>query len=115
MPLAPVGATAAAASPAAVSRHTPFPIARTTSAAEGRPPRISPERSPLVQALGGVERAQRRLDAVLEAARAGRTFTAGELLGLQAQAYRYAQTVDLASKIVEQGAQSVKQATNTQL
>jgi hypothetical protein len=52
---------------------------------------------------------------VLEAARNGRTFTAQELLGLQAQAYRYAQTVDLASKLVENGAQSLKQALNTQI
>jgi hypothetical protein len=72
-------------------------------------------KGPAVSALESVERAQRRLDAVLEAARNGRVFTAQELLGLQAQAYRYAQTVDLASKLVENGAQSVKQALNTQI
>jgi len=66
-------------------------------------------------ALEAVERAQRRLDAILKAARSGRTFTAQELLGLQAEAYRTVQTVDLATKLVEQGAQSVKQALNTQL
>jgi hypothetical protein len=49
------------------------------------------------------------------AARSGRTFTAQELLGLQAEAYRTVQTVDLATKLVEQGAQTVKQALNTQL
>ncbi len=61
----------------------------------------------------GIEQAQRRLDAVLEVARSGRTFTAQELLALQAQAYRYAQTLDIASKVVEHGAQAVKQAVNT--
>ncbi len=61
----------------------------------------------------GIEQAQRRLDAVLEAARSGRTFSARELLSLQAQAYRYAQTLEVASKVVEHGAQSVKQAVNT--
>jgi hypothetical protein len=65
--------------------------------------------------LLAVERAQQRLDAILAAARSGRTFTAQELLVLQAEAYRTAQTVDLAARLVEQGAQSVKQALNTQL
>jgi hypothetical protein len=65
--------------------------------------------------LAGLEQARQRLDSVLEAARSGRTFTPGELLGLQAQAYRYAQTVELAAKVVESGAQSVKQAMNTQV
>jgi hypothetical protein len=67
------------------------------------------------EALTSIERAQRRLDAVLEAARRGRTFTAQELLVLQAEAYRCAQTLDVASKAVEHAAQSVKQAANTQV
>jgi len=52
---------------------------------------------------------------VLAAARAGRTFTSGELLALQAEAYRCAQVVDLGAKLAEQGAQSVKQALATQV
>ena len=67
------------------------------------------------QALHSIERAQRRLDAVLEAARRGRTFTAQELLVLQAETYRCAQTLDVASKAVEHAAQSVKQAANAQV
>lgn len=67
------------------------------------------------EALASIERAQRRLDAVLEAARRGRTFTAQELLVLQTEAYRCAQTLDVASKAVEHAAQSVKQAVNTQV
>jgi hypothetical protein len=70
---------------------------------------------PAMSALAAIDRAQARVDAVLAAARAGRTFTAAELIGLQTEAYRCAQTVDLASKLAEQGAQSVKQALNTQL
>jgi hypothetical protein len=62
-----------------------------------------------------VERAQARLESVLAQARSGRTFTARELLALQAEAYRAVQVVDLAGKLVEQGAQSVRQALNTQL
>jgi hypothetical protein len=65
--------------------------------------------------LGAVERARRRLEGVLGAARSGRTFSAQELLGLQAETYRAVQTVDLAAKLVEQGAQSVRQVLGTQL
>ncbi len=118
MPLVPIGASAPAApatAPAAVSSRARFPSALAKATSHGGPTQVAAERNPLVAALGNVEWAQRRLDAVLEAARSGRTFTAGELLGLQAQAYRYSQTVDLASKLVEQAAQSVKQAANTQL
>jgi hypothetical protein len=114
MTIVPVGAApAAAAAPASPTRpsfaalleaRTPFPA-----------PAGAPSPHPALAALAGVERAQARLDAVLSAARTGRTFTAAELLGLQAEAYRCAQTVDLASKLVEQGAQSVKHALNTQL
>lgn len=65
--------------------------------------------------LEAVDRARARLDAVLAAARSGRTFTAQELLGLQAEAYQTVQTVDLATRLVEQGAQSVKQALAAQV
>ncbi len=71
--------------------------------------------SPPAQALRAVEVAQARLDAVLAAARSGRTFTAGELLGLQAEAYQLSQALDVAGKLVEQGVQSVKQAVQTQV
>jgi hypothetical protein len=86
--------------------------ARTPLRAVPSPPEVA---HPALSALGGVERAQARLDAVLAAARSGRTFTAAELLGLQAEAYRCVQAVDLAGKLVEQGAQSLKQALNTPL
>lgn len=66
----------------------------------------------LAEALRSLEGAQTRLDRVLDAARAGRTFTAGELLALQADAYRFTQTLDVAGKLVEHGVQSVKQAVN---
>jgi hypothetical protein len=60
-----------------------------------------------------VERARERLDALLAAARRGRTFSAQELLMLQADAYRYSQTLEVVSKVVEHAAQAVKQAVNT--
>ena len=115
MPLAPVAAPAATAKIAAAPPPTPrFSEALGARLASPAPAAAAPPR-PAMAALEAVERAQRRLDAILQAARSGRTFTAQELLGLQAEAYRTVQTVDLATKLVEQGAQSVKQALNTQL
>ncbi|GEJ55568.1 hypothetical protein [Anaeromyxobacter diazotrophicus] len=78
-------------------------------------PCAAPAPHPARAALAAVEQARQRLDAVLAAARRGRTFSAHELLALQADAYRYSQTVEVASRVVEQGAQSVKQAVNTQV
>jgi hypothetical protein len=113
MPVVPVGAAQAPAAPAPPPR--PSFAARLEPRAAPPAPTPLPRTPPAVAALSGIERAQARLDAVLAAARAGRTFTAVELIGLQTQAYRCAQTIDLASKLVEQGAQAVKQALNTQL
>jgi hypothetical protein len=78
----------------------------------GAPAAAAPSAQRLLQA---VDRARERLDAVLAAARSGRVFTAQELLGLQAEAYRTVQTVDLAVKVAEQGAQSIRQALSAQV
>lgn len=76
----------------------------------------APEGPPAgVRVLAAVEQARARLDAVLAEARRGRSFTAGELLALQGDAYRAGQTLEVASRLVEQGAQSVRQAVNTQV
>ncbi|HSD19216.1 MAG TPA: hypothetical protein VLC54_04225 [Anaeromyxobacter sp.] len=115
MPIAPVGAAAASPAAPVASQKASF-SAHLAPRAPPKSPCPAPARpSPALAALEGIERAQRRLDGVLAAARRGETFTAQELLGLQAEAYRVVQTVDLASKLVEQGAQSVKQALNTQV
>ena len=74
-----------------------------------------PGRDHVVELLEVVDRARARLDGVLAAARSGRTFTAQELLGLQAEAYRTVQVVDLGAKLVEQGAQAVRQTLATQV
>jgi hypothetical protein len=111
-PVGPVPAATPAAPTSAPTRSFGEVLERRL--AKTGPPEPSPG-GPAAFALETIERAQRRLDAILEAARGGRVFTAQELLGLQASAYRYAQTVELASKLVENGAQSVKQALNTQI
>jgi hypothetical protein len=75
----------------------------------------APVSAAALRGLQGIARAQGRLDALLSAARSGRTFTAQELMTLQGEAYRYSQTVELSAKLVEQGAQAVKQALHAQV
>ncbi len=79
MTVAPVAAPASAAAAAPVSPERPgfraLLDAKVRPPAAGRPAAIP---GPALSALAGVERAQARLDAVLAAARAGRTFTAAE-------------------------------------
>jgi hypothetical protein len=111
MALLPVGATAPAAVRAPASGPTFGDLLRARIPVASLP---SPS-SPGVRLLQAVEGARVRLDAALAEARRGRVFTAGELLGLQADAYRAGQTLELASKVVEQGAQSVRQAVGAQV
>ncbi len=115
MPVAPLGVPAPAAPAAPPAQRPSFSKVLEARAASGPVPAAPPRPATGAAALAAVERAQARLDAVLQAARSGRTFTAQELLGLQAETYRTVQTVDLAAKLVEQGAQSVKHALNTQV
>lgn len=113
LPVAAARAAAPAGAPSAPARASFGALLEARAPFPAAPAARAPQTA--LSALAGIEQAQARLEAVLQAARAGRTFTAAELLGLQAEAYRCAQTVDLASKLVEQGAQSVKHALNTQL
>lgn len=119
MPVAPIPAAPAARPGLAVERPASRSFGAALEARAARPPFPIPKPSPppgaALETLKAVERAQRRLDAVLEAARRGRTFTAQELLSLQAEAYRCAQTLDVAARAVEHGAQGVKQAVNAQV
>lgn len=112
LPIAPAAPTGAA--PALAPSRASFDAALRARAAT---PRSGAAAAPQAAhaALVSVERARERLDAVLAAARRGRTFSAQELLALQADAYRYSQTVEVASRVVEHGAQAVKQAVNTQV
>jgi hypothetical protein len=68
----------------------------------------------VLRTLDRIERARARLDAALAEARRGRSFTAAELLSLQADAHRFSETVDLLSRAAEHGVQGVKQAIHAQ-
>jgi hypothetical protein len=52
---------------------------------------------------------------MLAEARRGRSFSAQELLLLQADAHRFAQSVELASRAVEHGVQGLRQALQAQV
>lgn len=114
-PLSTLGATSIHGPVAAPTPRPNFgPALRAHGAAPPEPPAAPPPgwgRAALEQ----VEHARRRLDAVLAAAQGGQTFTPQELLAVQCQAYRYSQAVEVASKVVEQGVQSVKTAIQTQV
>lgn len=114
LPAAAAGGAAPLA-PAAAPRASFGAALRARAAASSQAEVPSPAAAPARAALASVERARERLDAVLAAARRGRTFSAQELLALQADAYRYAQTVEVASRVVEHGAQALRQAVNTPL
>jgi hypothetical protein len=117
--------TVPAAPPAASATRAPEVVSKQSFQAvlESREPGAAHAPTPVGAAFGErtlqtarqIERAQERLDTLLAAAQRGQTFTAQQLLALQSEAYRYGQTVELAAKVVEQGAQSVKQAVNTQV
>ena len=55
------------------------------------------------------------IDGMLAQARRGRTFSPQELLCLQADAHRFAQTVEFAARAVEHGVQGLRQALNAQV
>jgi hypothetical protein len=111
MALLPVGAAPPVAAAAAPSRARFSELLRAPATL----PASAAATSPAVRLLQGVEQARARLDAAVSEARRGRTFSAGELLALQADAYRASQSLDLASRVVEQGAQAVRQAVGTQV
>lgn len=111
----PPVAPAAVAAPCPTLRPVADARFEVCLAAHAPPPGPPGPAARLAQALGSLERAQARIDRVMQAARAGRTFTAGELLALQADTYRFTQTLDVASKLVEHGVQAVKQAVNAQV
>jgi hypothetical protein len=67
------------------------------------------------QMIDRVAAAQKRMDAVLELAQSGKSFTPAELLSLQTQMYRASQELDLAGKVVEKATGGVKQILQTQV
>ncbi len=59
--------------------------------------------------------AEKRLDALIDAAQKGKTFTAAELIALQAQVFRYSQTVEVISRTTDKVVGGIKQILGTQV
>jgi hypothetical protein len=87
-------------------------VMQRTSAAS---PAAAEGPSALGRVLRSVEDGQREMDRIIRLARSGRTFSAAELVGLQARVYRLSQELDLTSKLLEKATSGVKQAMSTQV
>lgn len=65
--------------------------------------------------LSSVEQGQVQMEKILKEAMSGRKFSPQELLALQAGVYRYAQELELTSKVVEKATSGVKDTLKTQV
>jgi hypothetical protein len=114
------GAPAPVRPPVAVLRRMfePAPAGPATAPQVSGSSRVGPGASAapnLPGALRDIEGMRVRLDGMLAQARRGRTFSPQELLCLQADAHRFAQTVEFAARAVEHGVQGLRQALNAQV
>lgn len=62
-----------------------------------------------------VQASSERLDVLVKHARAGRSFSPAQLLGMQFEAYQASQTLDFAGKVLEKATSGVKQVLQTQV
>jgi hypothetical protein len=96
----PAPAIVAAGKPAAVPAHLVVPG-----------PPAGPVRAMFQRAQG----AEKQVDALLEAAARGKTFTPAQLLAMQATVARYSQTVEVVSRVADRLVGAVKQTMGTQV
>jgi hypothetical protein len=61
------------------------------------------------------QKAESRMDAMIAAARNGKSFSASELLALQVEVFRYSQTVEVISRSTDKLVGAVKQTLGTQV
>jgi hypothetical protein len=60
-------------------------------------------------------KAEDKIDAMIEAARKGKSFSANDLLVMQVEVFRYSQTVEVISKSTEKVVGGIKQTLGTQV
>jgi hypothetical protein len=65
--------------------------------------------------LEGIVTTEDRIDALVQAAARGKTFSPAELLALQAAVFRYSQTVEVVSRVADRLVGAVKQTMGTQV
>jgi hypothetical protein len=100
-----------AGAPARPRSPTPKPSPPAAPPSEGG----SPIARGLARALEGAAKGEARIDALLEAAAKGKTFTAAELLAMQATVFRYSQTVEVLSRATDRLVGAIKQTLGTQV
>ena len=71
--------------------------------------------SPLQEMADNTMKAESRMDAMIQAARQGKSFSASELLALQVEVFRYSQTVEVISHSADKLVGAVKQTLGTQV
>jgi hypothetical protein len=95
-------------------RPSPVPPAATAPTLAASPPSSgSPLARSLSRALDGVVAGGARVDALLDAAARGRTFTASEMIAMQATVFRYSQTVEVLSRATDRLVGAIKQTLGT--
>jgi hypothetical protein len=95
----------------AASRSQPSPRRTPGNQRPTPTPASNPVRAMLTRAVG----AEKQVDALLEAAARGKTFTPAQLLAMQATVARYAQTVEVVSRVADRLVGAVKQTMGTQV
>jgi hypothetical protein len=89
---------------------------RTAPAAAAPAPHAAAEaRAPVRRMLERVISSEDRIDALVQAAARGKTFSPAELLALQAAVFRYSQTVEVVSRVADRLVGAVKQTMGTQI
>jgi hypothetical protein len=68
---------------------------------------------PVRTLLERVVRTENKVDALLQAAARGKTFSPSELLALQASVFRYSQTVEVVSRVADRLVGAIKQTIGT--
>jgi hypothetical protein len=107
--------------PRASTQRTFLEILREGQPQQAPPPvpAATPPPSPTVHAIAQivqrVNTGEARVDALLDAAARGKTFTPGELIALQATVFRYSQTVEVLSRVTDKLVGAVKQTLGTQV
>jgi hypothetical protein len=100
-------ATVGTVATAATGSKAPSPAAAVTKQA----PATTPLRAMLERTVG----AEKQVDALLEAAARGKTFSPAQLLAMQATVARYSQTVEVVSRVADRLVGAVKQTMGTQV
>jgi predicted component of type VI protein secretion system len=98
----------ASPAPAQAAKPTPKPAPKPANAS-------SPVTQSLTRALDAVNKGEARIDALLEAAAKGKTFSAGELIAMQASVFKYSQTVEVLSRATDKLVGALKQTLGTQV